>query len=98
MRIPSSIIKAALVTIVVALNAIVVFLFTRQDAPENGEAGTDVAPKSAKSRAHSPRPSAGRPGATRKSPGRDEVLQQEPGVTVDAKSERKALMIAIFFT
>jgi len=95
MRIPSSIIKAALITIVTALVALVVFLFTRPDAPENGEAGTDVASKSAKSRTHSPRPSAGTPGATRKSPGRDEVLQQEPGVTVVAKSERKDLMIAI---
>ncbi len=95
MRIPSSIIKAALVIIVTALVALVVFLFTRPDPPENGEAGTDVASKSAKSMAHSPRPSAGTPGVTRKSQGRDEVLQQEPGITVVEKSKRKKLMIAI---
>ncbi len=95
MRIPSSIIKAALVIIVTALVALVVFLFTRPDAPENLEAGKDVATKNAKSKAHSPRPSAGTPGVTRKSQGRDEVLQQEPGITVVEKSKRKELMIAI---
>ncbi len=87
--------KLALAAVSLAVLGIAVYLFTGSDAPENGEDGAKTPSKPAKSRVHSPRPSADTPGVTRKSQGRDEVLQQEPGITVVEKSKRKELMIAI---